>query len=123
MRVLYAALVCVSLLGCETAPSEAPPEASVVTRRSPPYSEADRVHGAPFVGVVEEVLPAGGYTYLRLRAAETAVWTVSLKFDVVEGDRVRVRPFVERTDFVSKKTGRTFPRLLFVTARLEEGDS
>lgn len=109
---------CLLLAAC----SADAPQLSTPSAAPPPFSARDRIEHAPFVGEVVEVLSAGSYIYLRLQTKEAGdVWTVALWLDVQEGDRVEVRPFVERRDFVSKRTHRSFERLLFVTASLLNG--
>jgi hypothetical protein len=65
-------------------------------------------------GTVEERLPAGSYTYLRVRQDDGAgAWTVTLGPGAKVGDRVLVKSFGRQTDFVSGRLHRTFPELVF----------
>ena len=77
----------------------------------PPSVESDP---ASFSGTVREVLPAGPYTYLRLRVAEG-----DERWVVVQGDpdreRVTVHSYGRRRDFVSRRLGRTFDELYFAS--------
>jgi hypothetical protein len=69
---------------------------------------------APFGGTVEERLPAGGYTYLRVRRDDGGgAWTVTMGPGAGVGDRVVVKSFGRQTDFVSRRLRRTFPDLVF----------
>jgi hypothetical protein len=65
--------------------------------------------GEAFAGRVDEVLPAGGYTYLRVGDA----WVVSLKKPFAVGQRVQVKPIGVAAQFESKRLGRTFGVLYF----------
>jgi hypothetical protein len=69
---------------------------------------------APLEGLVEELLPAGGYTYLAVRGASgRRSWVVTMGRGASEGDRVAVRSFGRRASFFSRRLQRTFPELVF----------
>ncbi|WP_437730403.1 hypothetical protein [Sorangium sp. So ce1335] len=69
---------------------------------------------APVIGVVEERLPAGSYTYLAVRPdGGSPVWAVTLGGGQPVGARVSIRSFGRRTDFASRRLKRTFPVLVF----------
>ncbi len=69
-----------------------------------------------FEGVVEEVIPAGGYTYVLIDDGdEIPSWVVTLRSEWNAGDDVVVRPYGQLEDFTSKITGRTFETLLFAS--------
>ncbi|WP_437293056.1 hypothetical protein [Sorangium sp. So ce426] len=69
---------------------------------------------APVVGVVEERLAAGSYTYLAVRPdGGSPMWAVTLGGGQPVGARVSVRSFGRRTEFVSRRLQRTFPVLVF----------
>ncbi|MCO4772070.1 MAG: hypothetical protein KDA24_18705 [Deltaproteobacteria bacterium] len=108
------------LAGCAQ-PVSPPPDASHAPAESaaplPEFLVAARaVVPAPFDGPVLEVLPAGGYTYLRVgSASEGARWVVVIAQDAAVGDDVAVRPYGQLSHFDSRRTGRTFDRLLFAT--------
>ncbi len=69
--------------------------------------------GGTLAGTVAELVPAGGYLYVRVETAAGPRWVASLKKPLHLGDAVRVRIFAEREDFASKRTGRVFERLVF----------
>ena len=67
-----------------------------------------------FAGRAVEVLQVSGYTYLAVEIAPDDVrWVVSLQKQIDEGAPVRVRAFGKKSDFSSKKLGRTFAVLWF----------
>lgn len=112
-------LILVTLAGCQTGPAAVGPSGS-------PLSAATPLDRLPHTAEVREVIQVRGYTYLRLHLAEMAeadedVWAVSFAAPVVPGARIEIRPFAERTAFVSRQLGRTFDRLWFVTLN-EESD-
>ncbi|MGK3992490.1 hypothetical protein [Sorangium sp. So ce1024] len=77
---------------------------------------------APVIGVVEERLPAGSYTYLAVRPdGGSPVWVVTLGGGQPVGARVSIRSYGRRTDFASRRLKRTFPVLVFgVVSRADE---
>ncbi|MBC8070794.1 MAG: hypothetical protein IAG13_20880 [Deltaproteobacteria bacterium] len=84
----------------------------VVAPASPP------VAGAPvqerFGGTVEEVLPAGSYTYFRLRVAEgDERWVVISGAADRDAERLAVATFSHHEDFVSRRLDRSFHNLYF----------
>jgi hypothetical protein len=85
---------------------------AVATPAGPPLA------GAPvqehFDGTVEEVLPAGSYTYFRLRVAEgDERWVVISGRTDREAKRLAVASFSHHEDFVSKRLDRSFHNLYF----------
>ncbi|WP_437521215.1 hypothetical protein WME79_28635 [Sorangium sp. So ce726] len=69
---------------------------------------------APVVGIVEERLAAGSYTYLAVRPdGGSPMWAVTLGSGQPVGARVSVRSFGRRTEFTSRRLQRTFPVLVF----------
>jgi hypothetical protein len=74
-------------------------------------SEADL---APVVGVVEERVPAGSYTYLAVRRADGSLaWAVTVGRGAAVGERVTIRSFGRQRSFVSPRLHRTFAELVF----------
>ncbi|WP_437964189.1 hypothetical protein WMF04_31315 [Sorangium sp. So ce260] len=73
-------------------------------------SAADR---ALLVGRVEERLPAGSYTYLAVRTAESLTWAVTVGDAPPPGTPVQVRSMGRKTNFHSSRLSRTFPELVF----------
>lgn len=70
------------------------------------------------VGRVEEVLPAGGYTYLRVGEPER--WLVVLGEGVAPGREVAWTAYARVHDFPSRRTGRRFDELWFATTKEQE---
>ncbi|NUP05676.1 MAG: hypothetical protein HOW73_06405 [Polyangiaceae bacterium] len=70
--------------------------------------------GSVFAGDVVEMLPAGRYTYFRLRVAEDDErWVVVSDRDHRDATRLSVRSNSVRRDFASRRLGRSFPILHF----------
>ena len=73
-------------------------------------------------GRVEEVLSAGGYRYLRVRSEDDVDWwVVTLASRYREGELVDVKNMGTRSNFRSKRLGRTFDRLVFGIVRKARG--
>lgn len=72
------------------------------------------VDDAPITGRVEERIAAGSYTYLAVRSDTNAlVWAVTLGEGAPAGSPVRVRSMGRRTNFYSRRLGKTFDELVF----------
>lgn len=81
------------------------------------------VHTETFSGDVQEVLPAGHYTYFRLRDGQAAErWVVVPGTSHRDADQLRVRSFGRRHDFHSNRLGRDFDDLYFVSVLPPEPD-
>ena len=111
---LFAAL----LLGCEAvtpASARAPAEATERAATTIPLGELrpPAPGEAELVGVVEERLAAGSYTYLAVRVGETQHWVATMGPGREPGERVKVRSMGTRTDFFSRRLDRTFSELVF----------
>lgn len=70
-----------------------------------------------FAGVVEESLPAGGYTYLRVATEDGDRWVATMGKGARVGHRVHVENMGTRHDFYSKRLGRRFDELAFGIVR------
>ncbi len=76
--------------------------------------EAVPGEGASFTGDVVEMLPAGRYTYYRLRVAEgDERWVVVSDKEHRDASRLSVRSNSVRRDFASSRLGRSFAVLHF----------
>lgn len=71
---------------------------------------ADDVHQV----VVQEVLQANAYTYLRVEEAGESRWLAITKQDVQESETLYYRGGLEMNDFESKDLNRTFETIYFV---------
>jgi hypothetical protein len=74
-----------------------------------------------FAGRVQEVLSAGGYTYLRVRSGDADRWVVTMGTGAETGQDIEVEHFGTRHDFVSRRLDRTFDVLAFGRVRVVEG--
>ena len=78
---------------------------------APPASDSKSgVHNA----VVNEVLQAGGYTYLKVIEKRKETWLAVPGMKAMKGDKLSYSGGMEMTDFVSKELNRTFPSVLFL---------
>lgn len=64
--------------------------------------------------VVDEVIQAGGYTYLNVIEKRKETWLALPAMQAVKGDTVYYSGGKEMTDFFSKELKRTFPSVLFL---------
>ena len=81
--------------------------------RTAPFSMSTARSFDGFEGTVVKLVPAGGYLYAHVEAPAGSRWVASLKKPLAIGDRVHVRVFAQRDDFLSKRTGLRFEVLLF----------
>jgi len=80
----------------------------------PPFALGDVSGATSFMGTVKELVPAGSYLYVAVGMEDGSDrWVATLGKPLRVGATVRVHAYAERTDFVSRRTGRTFARLLF----------
>lgn len=69
-------------------------------------------------GRVVETLDAGSYTYMQLALPGGGhSWVVTMGDGEAPGTEVEVIGFAEKTDFHSRRLGRTFKRLVFGLVR------
>lgn len=99
----------------DASPASAEPVAAAAAAPTNPLVGLQTPDGeSQFTAVVDQRIAAGGYTYLRLRTAEgDQHWLATMGHGSDPGQRVRVRSYGVRDNFVSRRTGRTFDRLLF----------
>lgn len=67
----------------------------------------------PLTGTVEETFDSGGYTYLRMKAADKEYWVATSQAKVKKGDEVTVPSGMMMNNFHSKTLNRTFPEIIF----------
>jgi hypothetical protein len=69
-----------------------------------------------FEGKVEERVPAGSYTYFGLRLPDASRrWVVAMGARHRNAQKLAVTSYGHRSDYYSRRTGRTFDRLYFVS--------
>lgn len=112
--VAFANIAALGLLsaGCDPTAAAAPPPEPVAASVSP-LAAAEPVD-ARLTGRVVEALPAGGYTYLRLDGP-AAGWAVVSGAAPAVGELLRARVFAQAPRFHSRRLGRTFAELRFVS--------
>ncbi len=71
-------------------------------------------HGEMIRGPVLETMDGGGYTYVKVKAAQGEVWAAASKTKVAVGDRVTMAGGLVMKNFESSSLGRTFEAIHFV---------
>jgi hypothetical protein len=64
--------------------------------------------------IVEEVIQAGGYTYLNVSENRKKIWLAVPGMEISKGVKLSYTGGLEMTDFKSKELNRTFPSILFL---------
>jgi hypothetical protein len=64
--------------------------------------------------IVDEVIQAGGYTYLNVSENSKKTWLAVPGMNVSKGDKLSYSDGLEMKDFHSKELNRTFPSILFL---------
>jgi len=64
--------------------------------------------------VVNEVIHAGGYTYLKVTEKRKETWLAVPPLEAAKGDKLSYSGGLEMNDFTSKELKRTFPSILFL---------
>lgn len=126
MSVAVALLTILAVASCR--PKEQPPEqpAAVAAHPGAPGEPAPQevlAHVpeqpgpavAAHTGVVEEVVQATAYTYLRLKEQDHDLWIAVTKRDVNVGEAVSFADGLEMKNFTSKDLQRTFETVYFVS--------
>jgi hypothetical protein len=67
----------------------------------------------PLTGTVEETFDSGGYTYLRMKAADKEYWVATSQVKVKKGDEVTVPSGQMMQNFHSRTLNRTFQEIIF----------
>jgi len=76
--------------------------------------EAKEVKPGMHKVVVNEVIQAGGYTYLNVSEKRKKIWLALPAMQAVKGDQFYFNGGLQMTDFFSKELNRTFPSVLFL---------
>ena len=113
-------LVLVSLSCSEKEPQ--PQAQNAPTEHPLPGQQSAPEHPGPIAapaatmvtGVVEEVLQAPSYTYLRVKEGGRDVWVATSKQEVEVGKTISFAADLERKNFSSKELQRTFESIYFV---------
>ena len=66
------------------------------------------------VGVVEDFMDAGDYTYVQLSENNDSYWIAIPKTEVAKGEKLTFSEFIEMQNFESKTLNKTFESVLFV---------
>lgn len=101
------------------APAAAPPSTAKGLEGPPTDLVPPAPDEATLFGTVAELLPAGGYTYLRVEPERGEPrWVVTLRRGLEPGARVEVDNIGSRHDFYSRRLDRSFPELVFGVVRV-----
>lgn len=105
--------------GCDRDPAreaDRPAARPSAAREAPAAPAERRAPSAPAAGrrrgTVQETLPGGSYTYMRLEENGEQVWVAAMSMPVSAGDRVEFTGMVMR-DFHSSTLDRTFEQIVF----------
>lgn len=119
----------VSLSACSSKPgaqaSVATPSAAVAASALQPASShaAAPVSAESVTGPVLETMDSGGYTYVRVRAANGDVWAATTVFKVAVGDVVVVPLENPMANFRSETLKRDFPVIYFAGSITRPGEA
>ena len=64
--------------------------------------------------IVENTVPAGGYTYVEVVEGDESYWIAVASEEFAKGETLYFNSFVEMKEFKSKELDKTFDRILFV---------
>jgi hypothetical protein len=73
--------------------------------------------------VVQEVIQATSYTYLKVKEADNEFWIAVTKRQIEPGATISFADALEMTDFQSKDLQRTFDKIYFVSRIVGDGSS
>ncbi len=88
-----------------------PPPAAA---KSAPAAATPAPAAADITGTVAETMDAAGYTYVLLDTGREKVWFAGPGCTVKVGEKLSIKPGLEKTNFTSKTFNRTFDKLYFV---------
>ncbi|TSA33674.1 MAG: hypothetical protein D4R64_13795 [Porphyromonadaceae bacterium] len=83
---------------------------------NPPAVNATAIHNV----IVEEVIQASSYTYMRVKENKVDYWVATVKDDVAVGSKYSFGDALEMTNFKSKELDRTFDRIYFISDNDEQ---
>jgi hypothetical protein len=101
------------VFSCEKKEDKAQPEAQpqrIQAPQAPPAQPEALAH----TGVVQEVLQANAYTYLKIKENDAEIWIAIPKRETEVGETVSFVQGLEMKDFPSKDLKRTFASVYFV---------
>jgi hypothetical protein len=85
-----------------------------------PAATVTTAAGAKHNTVVEEVIQATSYTYLRVKEGKADYWVATAKNDVSVGDKYSYGEALEMVNFRSKELDRTFDKIYFISESAEQ---
>ena len=114
------AALCLALAGCgqDSAPKTEPAKPVVPTGADTKPAKA----GTTLTGTVQESLPAGGYTYVRLKTDEGEVWAGLPATTIENGQSISIDVDMQVANFESKSLNRTFEKFVFAKGLAGGGD-
>jgi hypothetical protein len=69
--------------------------------------------------IIEEVIQATSYTYMRVKEGKLDYWIATVKDDATVGSKYSYGDALEMVDFKSKELDRTFDRIYFISENAE----
>jgi len=112
------------LISCEKKETETPqastPQQVQATQAQPARAAAPAL---AHTGVVQEVLQAKAYTYLKIKEDDTESWIAIPKRESKVGETVSFAQGLEMRDFKSKDLDRTFASVYFVSGVSGQADA
>ncbi len=107
MKLSLLVMIGLAIAGCEKK-EEVPVQKPAAAKPEVPAMPAART------GVVEEVLQATEYTYLKVKDGEASVWMAVTKREMEVGTEIGYTPGLQMTNFPSKDLNRTFEAVYFL---------
>ncbi len=112
MRILFGVLAAFWLSSCQVGACET---------KTNPFAEADKLSEDSFLGEVEEILPAGPYSYLKILGdGGKSYWVAILNLGQTPRQRVSVRLMARSDSLYSRRLSRRFTPLHYGIVRALE---
>ena len=91
------------------------PQSTAPAQQQVPAQPSPAAATGTITGVVEEVLQATSYTYLKVKADDRDIWIAVTKREIKTGETVSFAAELEMKNFESKDLQRTFESIYFVS--------
>lgn len=97
------------------------PQSTAPAQQQVPAQPSPTAATGTITGVVEEVLQATSYTYLKVKADNRDIWIAVTKREIKVGETVSFAAELEMKNFESKDLQRTFESIYFVSQLADGG--
>jgi hypothetical protein len=91
------------------------PQSTAPAQQQVPAQPSPAAATGTITGVVEEVLQATSYTYLKVKADDRDIWIAVTKREIQAGETISFAAELEMKNFQSKDLQRTFESIYFVS--------